>query len=223
MRAERSAPTPRRISSRLRLRRHPRLNPQPHLSSSTFHPVLAPQFVSVPLLFMHLTGHRAHGHAASTYAYTATRVRAPRPGRPAHPIWAHRCMLVRPICYDGHAERATHSNGKQKCTHERTWHGTGRGTEWLGRIRIWQWPLGRHSQISRTAVFPFNHGDGDQSHFAGWFHTLIWLSQSKKKGSCEPRVKSWVMVLSLSETTAAQTQQCERYKVTDYSFTVRVK
>lgn len=104
-------------------------------------------------------------------------------------------------------------------------------SEWLGRIRIWQWPLGRHSQqICRTAVFPFNHGDGDQSHFAGWFHTLIWLSQSKKKGgmidarvSCEPRVKSWVMVLSLSETTAAQTQQCERYKVTDYSFTVRVK
>lgn len=40
-------------------------------------------------------------------------------------------------------------------------------SEWLGRIRIWQWPLGRHSQqISRTAVSPFNHGDGDQSHFA---------------------------------------------------------
>ena len=59
-------------------------------------------------------------------------------------------------------------------------------SEWLGRIRIWQWPLVRH--------------------FAGWFHTLIWISM-KKDGMIDARgIKSWVMVLSLSETTTAQTQ-----------------
>jgi hypothetical protein len=163
---------------------------------------------------MHLTGHRAHGHAASTYAYTATRVRAPRPGRPAHPIWAHRCMPVRPICYDGHAERATQSNSKQKCTHERTWHGTGPGTRgWAGSVSG-----NGHSggTVRSAAQLCFPSIMGTETSLTSQAETLIWLSRSKKKGgmidarvSCEPRVKSWVMVLSLSATTAAQTQQCE--------------
>lgn len=214
MRAERSAPTPRRISSRLRLCRHPRLNPQPHLSSSTFRPVLAP-----PICFCPPPIHASHGSPGSwprrehvrLHGYTRA---CPTP-RPAHPIWAHRCMPVRPICYDGHAERATHSNSKQKCTHERTWHGTGPGTRgWAGSVSGNGHSGGTVSRSAAQLCFPSIMGT--ETSLTSQAETLIWLSQSKKKGgmidarvSCEPRVKSWVMVLSLSATTAAQTQQCE--------------
>ena len=182
----------RRISSPSPVACPARLNPQPHLSSSTQSLQCNPSLFLSPshsYRLSRVTG--LMGHAASTYRALHACRRAPRPYRLAHlpyAIWAHRCMPVRPICCNGHAKRATQ---RRQCTHVRTWqwHGAGPGTlpeRVAGQdLYLWQGPLthsGRPSlQITRTAGSPFNHGGWRPASLRCWFHALIWLIQEKKR------------------------------------------
>lgn len=99
------------------------------------------------------------------------------------------------------------------------------GTEQLefATIRIWQWTLRRHSQqISRTAVSLSIMGtETSLTSLLVPLQALIWLSKvGCERGSCEPRVKSWVMFLSISETIAADSTNTAMWLLQCTVFTV---